>query len=87
MSGTGAAETLALLFDNEDAEVRLDAVIGLGLTRAATAVPPLRKQLAVEQSPRVRDQIERQLRALGESSAEPDKAPAPKQETPMRSGW
>jgi hypothetical protein len=87
MSGTGAAETLALLFDNEDAEVRLDAAIGLGLTRAATAVPLLRKQLAVEQSPRVRDQIERQLRALGESPAEPDKAPSPKQETPMRGGW
>ena len=85
--GTAAAETLALLFDNEDAEVRLDAVIGLGLTRAATAVPSLRKQLALEQSPRVRDQIERQLRTLNESAAEPDKAPAPKQETPMRSGW
>jgi HEAT repeat protein len=87
IAGTGAAETLALLFDNEDADVRLDAAIGLGLTRAAAAVPSLRKQLAVESSPRVRDQIERQLRALGESTAAPEKAPAPKQETPMRSGW
>ena len=86
MSGTGAAETLALLFDNEDAEVRLDAAIGLGLTRAATAVTPLRRQLAVEQSPRVRDQIERQLRALGEPLVEP-KAPAPKKVQPMRSNW
>jgi HEAT repeat protein len=87
ISGTGAAATLALLFDNEDAEVRLDAAIGLGLTRAATAVPYLRRQLAVEAAPRVREQIERQLRALGESPAEPEKAPAPKQETPMRGGW
>jgi hypothetical protein len=87
IAGTGAAETLALLFDNDDADVRLDAAIGLGLTRAAAAAPPLRKQLAVEAAPRVRDQIERQLRALGESTAEPAKAPAPKQETPMRSGW
>ncbi|HEY5283371.1 MAG TPA: HEAT repeat domain-containing protein [Polyangia bacterium] len=87
MSGTGAAETLALLFDNEDADVRLDAAIGLGLTRAATAAPALRRQLAVEQAPRVRDQIERQLRALGESPAAPEKAPAPKQETPMRGSW
>jgi HEAT repeat protein len=87
MSGTGAAETLALLFDNEDADVRLDAAIGLGLTRAATAAPALRRQLAVEQAPRVRAQIERQLRALGESPVAPEKAPAPKQETPMRGSW
>jgi HEAT repeat protein len=87
IAGTGAAETLALLFDNDDADVRLDAAIGLGLTRAAAAAPSLRKQLAVEVAPRVRDQIERQLHALGESTAEPEKAPAPKQETPMRSGW
>ena len=91
MAGTRAAETLALLFDNEDVEVRLDAVIGLGLTRAAAAVPPLRKQLAVEQAPRVRDQIERQLRALGESPTGPDEGhTAPLREPPappMRSGW
>jgi len=87
MSGTGAAETLSLLFDNEDAEVRLDAAAGLGLTRAAAAAPFLRKQLEVEQSPRVREQIERQLRSLGESSAEPQKAPAPKHKTPMRGSW
>lgn len=87
MSGTGAAETLAMLFDNEDAEIRLDAATGLGLTRAASAASYLRRQLAVERAPRVRNQIERQLRALGESLAEPQKAPAPKQETPMRGSW
>ena len=86
MAGPGAAEKLDLLFDNEDAEVRLDAAIGLGLSRAATAATCLRRQLAVETVPRVRDQIERQLRALGEPLVEP-KAPAPKKEQPMRSSW
>ena len=73
--------------DTERWDVRLDAAIGLGLTRAATAAPALRRQLAVEQAPRVRAQIERQLRALGESPVAPEKAPAPKQETPMRGSW
>jgi hypothetical protein len=84
----GAAEKLALLFENEDAEVRLDAAIGLGLTRAETAATLLRRQLAVESVPRVRDQIERQLRALPEPPPEPDKAHSPPmREPPMRSGW
>jgi hypothetical protein len=87
MAGAGAAETLSLLFDNEDAEVRLDAAIGLGLTRAATAATYLRRQLAVETAPRVRDQMERQLRALGESPVEPEKTPAPKRAVPMRGSW
>jgi HEAT repeat protein len=87
MGGAGAVEKLAMLFDNEDAEVRLDAAIGLGLTRAATAATSLRRQLAAEPAPRVRDQIERQLRSLNESPVEPEKAPAPKNGQPMRSGW
>jgi HEAT repeat protein len=86
--GVETVEQLAALFDNDDAEVRLDAAIALGLTRAATAAKFLRRQLAVEQSPRVREQIDRQLRTLGEAAPEPDKAPAPKKEQPpMRSGW
>ena len=86
--GVDTVEQLAALFDNDDAEVRLDAAIALGLTRAATAAKFLRRQLAVEQSPRVREQIDRQLRTLGEAAPEPDKAPAPKKEQPpMRSGW
>lgn len=88
MVAPGAAEKLALLFENEDAEVRLDAAIGIGLTRAETAATLLRRQLAVESVPRVRDQIERQLRALPESSPEPDKAHSPpKRAPPMRTGW
>jgi HEAT repeat protein len=87
-AGPGAAETLALLFDNEDAAVRLDAAIGLSLTRAEIAVTLLRRQLAVESVPRVRDQIERQLRALPESPPEPDKAHSPPmREPPMRGSW
>jgi HEAT repeat protein len=88
MAQAGTVEQLALLFDNEDAEVRLDAAIGLGLTRAAAAATPLRRQLAVEPAPRVRDQIERQLRALSEPAPEPDKSHSPPmREPPMRSGW
>jgi HEAT repeat protein len=86
IGGAGTVEKLAMLFDNDDAEVRLDAAIGLGLTRDATAATALRRQLAVESAPRVRDQIGRQLRALNESPVEPEKAPA-KNGQPMRSGW
>ncbi len=87
MAGAGAPERLAVLFDNADAEVRLDAAIGLGLTRMVTAAILLRRQFAVEPVARVRDQIERQLRALGEAPAEPEKAPSPKKREPMRGSW
>jgi len=87
LGGPGAPESLALLFENDDAEVRLDAVIGLGLTRAASAAPILRKQLAVEPAPRVREQIERQLHVLGQVATEPEKAPPRKEQQPMRSGF
>jgi len=87
LAGPGTPEQLALLFDNEDAEVRLDAAIGLGLTRAADAPGLLRQQLAVETVPHVRDQIERQLRALGQPTPEPDKKPRRKEQTPMRGGF
>jgi len=88
MAGAGTAEQLALLFDNDDAEVRLDAAIGIGLTRAETAATLLHRQLAVESVPRVRAQIERQLHTLHEPPPEPDKAHSPPmKEPPMRSGW
>jgi len=87
MAGAGTAEQLALLFDNDDAEVRLDAAIGIGLTRSETAAKLLRRQLAVESTPRVRDQIERQMRALGQAPPEPEKTPSPKKIEPMRGGW
>jgi hypothetical protein len=88
MAGAGTAEDLALLFDNDDAEVRLDAAIGIGLTRAETAAMLLRRRLTVESAPRVRTQIERQLHALDQVlPPEPEKAPTPKKEQPMRGGW
>ena len=87
MAGSGTVEQLATLFDNEDVEVRLDAAIGMGLTRAANAATYLRRQLVIEPSPRVRDQIERQLRALHESPVQPEKAPVTKNGQPMRGSW
>lgn len=87
MAGAGSAERLALLFENDDAEVRLDAAIGIGLTRADTAATLLHRQLAVESVPKVRDQIERQLRALGAAPVEPEKSKPPKKVEPMRAGW
>jgi HEAT repeat protein len=87
LSGPRACQQLALLFANEDAEVRVDAAIGLGLTRAADAPAFLRRQLAVETAPRVRDQIERQLRALGLGPTEPEKPPPKPERQPMRGGF
>jgi HEAT repeat protein len=89
MAGAGAAEDLAQLFDNDDAEVRVDAAIGIGLTRAETAATLLRRQLTAESAPRVRAQIERQLHALDQVlPPEPEKAPSHAQKKqPMRGGW
>jgi HEAT repeat protein len=82
-----APNTLALLFDNDDVEVRVDAAIGLGLTRSEAAVGHLRRRLAVESAPRAREQIERQLRAMGQPTNQPEKLPPVKNEAPMRTGW
>jgi hypothetical protein len=85
LAGPHTPEDLALLFDNPDPEVRLDAVVGLGLTRSAAALPVLRRQLAVESVPRVRNQIERRLRVLDPPPAEP--ASPEKERPPMRGGF
>jgi hypothetical protein len=88
-----APEVLAWLFDNEDVEVRVDAVLGISMSRAPTAVETLRKQLAVDPSPRVRQQIERQLVALRAEPPEPEQPPAKKQQPtsptrePLRGGF
>ena len=86
LAGPEADTKLAALFGNDDPEVRVDAAIGLGLTRAANAPVFLRRQLAVEQAPRVRQQIERQLQALGSPPAEPEDPPRARKQTPMRGG-
>lgn len=88
LAGPEAPERLASLFANADPEVRVDAAIGIGLTRSAEAPVLLRRQLAGESVPRVRDQIERQLRALG-ANQPPDaqNAPPKPERPPMRGGF
>jgi len=85
LAAPDVCEQLALLFANQDVEVRVDAAIGLGLTRAPEAPAHLRRQLAVETDVRVRDQIERQLRALPQPPPPPPKKPPQRQ--PMRGGF
>lgn len=87
LGGPGVEARLAKLFESGDPELRVDAAIGIGLTRGAEAADRLRRQLAVEKTPRVREQIERQLRALGQAPAAPETPPPPKQRTPMRGGF
>ncbi len=84
IGGSDVPDRLFLLFENDDPEVRLDAVLGISMTRASTAAELLHKQLAVESSPRVREQIQRQLTALGEEPPQPDKAPSSKRRQPTR---
>ena len=84
MAGSDAPDQLALLFENEDEDVRLDAVLGISMSRAANAAETLRKRLAVESSPRVRQQIERQLVTLAGPAPEPAKAPGSKKQPPAR---
>jgi len=87
MAGPRTQDQLALLFENADDEVRLDGVIAIALTRAATAATLLRKQRAAETSPRVRDQIDRQLRTL-EPVPPQTQDPAPRKlQPPMRGGF
>ncbi len=84
MAGSNAPDLLAALFANEDVEVRVDAVLGISMSRAETAAGTLRKQLVVESSPRVRQQIERQLVALAPPEPEPAKAASSKRKQPSR---
>jgi HEAT repeat protein len=87
MSGPRAETRLALLFENQDPEVRLDAAIGLGLTRSAEAPRLLEKQLEVEAVPRVRAQIEKQLKTLAQKPAEPEPPARQPEQVPMRGGF
>ena len=65
-AGPRSVDAVAALLDHPDPEVRLDAVVALGLTRARSAEKPLRDRLAAETDATVRAQIESQLRVLGE---------------------
>jgi len=62
--GPRSVDAVAALLDHPDPEVRLDAVVALGLTRARSAEKPLRDRLAAETDTAVRAQIETQLRVL-----------------------
>jgi HEAT repeat protein len=84
MASADAPEILAALFANEDPEVRLDAALGISMSRAEAAVAILRKQLVVETSPRVRQHIERQLVALGADTSAPEKGAGSKNKQPTR---
>ena len=69
-SGPRTVEVLSELLDHTDVDVRLDAVVALGLTRTRRAEKPLRDRLAVESDAAVRAQIENQLKTLaGEAPA------------------
>jgi HEAT repeat protein len=68
--GTGVPARLAPLLEHADPDVRLDAAIGLGLTRLPAAADHLRQRLAAETVARVRKQIERQVLVIENAVAE-----------------
>jgi HEAT repeat protein len=75
LGGVQVPERLAPLLEHPDPEVRLDAAIGLGLTRLPSAAEVLRKRLDVETVDRVRGQISRQIQVIEASRVPP---PEPK---------
>ena len=62
--GPRLVDLLAPLLDDGDRELRLDAAIGLGLSRNRDAEKPLRARLAVETDPAVKRQLDTALRAV-----------------------
>jgi HEAT repeat protein len=75
LGGTDVPGRLAPLLSSDDADVRVDAAVGLGLTRLPAAAASLRKRLDLEPVERVRAQISRQLQAIEATLAPP---PEPK---------
>jgi len=69
MGGLTVPGRLGPLLDNPDSDVRLDAAIGLGLTRLAAAADLLLKRFDVEPVARVRSQIGRQLKVVEDALA------------------
>jgi hypothetical protein len=64
LGGTAVPERLAPLLQAADPEVRLDAAVGLGLTRLAASAEALKKRLDVEPVESVRAQISRQIQVI-----------------------
>jgi HEAT repeat protein len=69
LGGVDVPGRLAPLLEHEDPDVRLDAAIGLGLTRLDSAAASLRKRVEVEEVPRVRAQISRQIKVIEDARA------------------
>jgi HEAT repeat protein len=76
IGGTATPLRLAPLLEHPDPDVRIDAAVGLGLTRMASAADPLRKRFDVESEPRVRAQIGRQLRLIEDALVKNTPSPA-----------
>lgn len=78
MGGPAKFDRLEMLFQNNDPNTRVDAVLALSLNRVPRTIEILRKRLGAESNPRVRALIERQLTAM-EAPAKPfDPPPAAK---------
>jgi hypothetical protein len=76
-SGPRVVESLSPLLNHADPDVRLDAVVALGLARTRTAEKPLQDRLAREDDANVRRQITTQLRLLSEQKTSvPPEPPA-----------
>jgi HEAT repeat protein len=69
LGGVDVPARLAPLLSHADADVRLDAAIGLGLTRLPSAAEALRKRLELETVPRVRAQVSRQIQVIEDARA------------------
>ena len=76
VGGTLVPGQLGPLLAHPDPDVRIDAAIGLGLTRSEEAADLLRIRFDVETVPKVRSQIGRQLRLIEDAVAEA-KSPSP----------
>ena len=70
-SGPRVVESLAPLLNHADPDVRLDAVVALGLARTRAAEKPLQDRLTREDDANVRRQITTQLRLLSEQKSSP----------------
>jgi HEAT repeat protein len=67
IGGVQVPGRLTPLLASADPDLRLDAAVGLGLTRLAAAADSLRKRLDIETVPRVRAQISRQIQVIEEA--------------------
>lgn len=77
LGGAAVPGQLGPLLQHPDPDVRLDAAIGLGLTRAEEAADLLRARFGVETVPRVRSQIGRQLAQVEQALAATRRAAPP----------